>query len=54
MNEITITLDRKTGIYHVSDSKYGSSTTTDSLEYALTWGLPSFGESIIIHYRSLT
>lgn len=54
MNEITITLDQKTGIYHVEDTDYGSSTTTDSLEHALTWGLPSFGKSIVIHYRILT
>ena len=54
MNEITITLDTKTGIYHVKDSDYGSSTTTDDLGYALMWGLPAFGESITLHYRSMT
>lgn len=53
MNEITITLDGKTGLYHVKDTDFGSSTTTDSLEYALTWGLPMIGKSIILHYRRL-
>lgn len=54
MNEITIVRDAR-GIYRVSDTLYGSSTTTDDFDYALRWGLPAFGEgkSIVLHLREL-